>query len=320
MRAGSILALCVGLGVAVPVAAESEIAAGALRGTMRRPTRRAPVVLVVPGSGATNRDGNNPEMGFVAAPYRLLARALARKGIATVRVDKRGMFGSAGAGDPNAVTVDVYAADIRAWIDVIRRRTGKRCVWLLGHSEGSLMVSAATRGRTDVCGLLLVAGPGRKMGDVIFSQLAANPLNAPFLAAAAAIIAELEAGRHVDVTDAEPSLRRIFDPRLQGFLISLFAADPPALAAGARVPTLVLQGSTDLQISVDDAHLLARALGTQPVVLEGVNHVLKTAPLDPAANLATYFDPDLPLAPGLARAIVRFVRTRGHTLPGAPAP
>ena len=91
-------------------------------------------------------------------------------------------------------------------------------------------------------------------------------------------------------------------------------------SAGARVPTLVLQGSNDLQISVDDAHLLASAVGTDPVVLEGVNHVLKTAPLDPAANVETYFNPDLPLAPGVARAIARFLRTRGYTPTDIPAP
>ena len=46
------------------------------------------------------------------------------------------------------------------------------------------------------------------------------------------------------------------------------------------------------------------------VVLDGVNHVLKAAPLDRGANMATYADPSLPVAPGVADAIAAFVKTR----------
>ena len=45
-----------------------------------------------------------------------MAEGLAREGIATIRVDKRGMFGSAGAGNPNDVSIETYASDYRAWI------------------------------------------------------------------------------------------------------------------------------------------------------------------------------------------------------------
>src|SRR5262245_27369550 len=173
--AGLVVALAVATSSAVTgltMREESEVAAGALHGTMLTTGPRAPIVLIVPGSGPTDRDGNSL-LGVRAANYRLLAEALARKGVSSVRVDKRGMFGSAGAGDPNAVTVELYATDIRAWIDSIRKATGTRCVWLLGHSEGALMVSAAARERNDVCGLVLVAGAGRRWGDVLRAQLAA---------------------------------------------------------------------------------------------------------------------------------------------------
>ncbi|HVY90954.1 MAG TPA: alpha/beta fold hydrolase, partial [Hyphomonadaceae bacterium] len=138
----------------------SEIAAGDLHGTYVSAGKHRPVVLIVPGSGPTDRDGNNP-MGVKANSYALLADGLAQKGISTVRVDKRGMFGSAGAGNPNAVSVDIYAQDYRAWVDAIRKEAGVKCVWLLGHSEGALMVSAAAQGRKVVCGLILVSGAGR---------------------------------------------------------------------------------------------------------------------------------------------------------------
>lgn len=301
---GAILADVIGDNRGPPVS--SEIAAGALHGTLLSPGGRADVVLIVPGSGPTDRDGNNP-LGVKANSYRLLAEGLAEEGIASVRVDKRGMFGSKDAGDPNAVSIEQYAQDYRAWIDAIRAETGRKCVWLLGHSEGALMVSAAAEGRKDVCGLILVAGPGRRLGDVLREQLRANPANAPLLSSAEAAIAQLEAGRRVDVTGMHPALLPLFAPDVQPFLISLMAADPVELVRKARVQTLVVQGTTDLQVSETDARLLNKAPRTRLRIIEGMNHVLKEAPYDRAANIATYTDPNLPLAPRLVRRIEDFI-------------
>src|SRR6476620_4570229 len=112
---------------------------GGIAGTFVDAGRGSPVVLIIPGSGPTDRDGNNP-MGVTAAPYRLLAEALATKGVSSLRADKRGMFASKAAiADANAVTIADYAADAHNWIGMLRERTGANCVWLLGHSEGGLV-------------------------------------------------------------------------------------------------------------------------------------------------------------------------------------
>jgi hypothetical protein len=289
---------------APPVA--SEISAGPLHGAMLMPRKKAPVVLIVPGSGPTDRDGNSP-LGVKANTYSLLAEALAKEGIGSVRVDKRGLFSSAGAGDPNSVTVETYAEDYRAWIDTIRAQTGRKCVWLLGHSEGALMVSVAAEGRKDVCGLILVSGMGRKMGDVIREQLRANPANAPLLDQAFAALDDLEAGRHLDTSNMHPALLPLFAPQVQDFLISVFATDPVEAVRRARVNTLIVQGTADLQITLEDARLLDKAPRTQLRTIAGMNHILKDAPGDRAANLATYSNPDLPLAPRIAGVIEDFI-------------
>jgi pimeloyl-ACP methyl ester carboxylesterase len=290
---------------AVPV--NREITAGELHGTLLSPKKNARVVLIVPGSGPTDRDGNNP-MGVGANSYKLLAEALFADGIATVRVDKRGMFGSAAAGDPNAVSIETYAEDYHAWIDAVRAETGRKCVFLLGHSEGALMVSAAAAGRKDVCGLILVSGIGRKLGDVLREQLKANPANAPLLDQALPAIAEMEAGRHVDASQMHPALQQLFAPQVQDFLISEMKADPVEILKQARKRTLVIQGSADMQVSLEDAKLLNNAPRTKLEIIYGMNHVLKEAPQDRAGNLATYSDPSLPLHPKLEREIRRFVK------------
>ncbi|MBY8337211.1 lysophospholipase [Alteriqipengyuania sp. NZ-12B] len=281
--------------------------AGTLEGTLAQGT---PAVLIVPGSGPTDRDGNSP-LGIAAQSYKLLAEALAQRGIASVRIDKRGMFGSAAAvPDPNDVTVDDYVADIESWADRISQASGGQCVWLLGHSEGGLMtMAAAAKDPSRYCGLLLVASVARNLGDVLRAQLAANPANAPLLPEIDAIIAKLKAGDSVPAAGMHPALVPLFAPQVQGFLGSVFRQEPAEVIAAHDLPVLILNGSADLQTPAADARALANVRPDATlVILERANHVLKQVPDDTsAANLATYADPDLPLAPGVVDAIVEVV-------------
>jgi pimeloyl-ACP methyl ester carboxylesterase len=300
------------LAAAAPVIAPIEVKGpqGQLAGTLVAPVVAvAPVVLIIPGSGPTDRDGNNPG-GIKAAPYRLVAEGLAAHGIASVRIDKRGMFGSRDAvADPNAVAIPDYVADVRAWIGAIRERTGTRCVWLLGHSEGALVALAAAQDATDICGLLLVSAPGRTLGEVMRGQLRANPANAPILAQAEGAIDALEAGRTVDTSGMHPALQQLFAPPVQEYLKNIFTYDPAKLIAAVRRPVLVLQGLRDIQVSETDARLLAAAdPAAKLALLSDANHVLKAAPSnDMAAQIAIYGDPNLPLAPGVIDALVGFI-------------
>jgi len=264
------------------------------------------VILIVPGSGPTDLNGNGP-LGLNSNTYRRLANDLSEKGISTIRVDKRGMFSSAQAGDPNAVTVDIYAQDYRNWTDVILAETGRPCIYMLGHSEGALMVTAASIENENICGLILVAGVGRSFGDVIREQLKANPANAIIMEEALEIIETLERGERADTSNIHPALRPLFAEQLQDFMISLMQVDPVQLAKEASKKTLIIQGSTDLQVSLLDAENLTQATGGKLVLIDGMNHVLKDAPKNRWENLATYGNPDLPLSEGMVEAIRDFV-------------
>lgn len=302
------------LATATPMA-DRDIAApgpqGPLKGSWTGPEGpRVPVVLMIPGSGPTDRDGNSPR-GLKAASLRLLAEGLANRGIASVRIDKRGMFASAGAiPDANKVTIDDYAADTRAWIAAIRAKTGAPCVWVLGHSEGGLVALDTAAARpAGLCGVIAVSTPGRPLGEVMRAQLHANPANAPLLPDADRAIDALEAGRTIPASSLTPPLPMLFADAVQPFLVNSFAKDPAKLAAATAKPLLIVQGESDLQVTVDDAKILKAA---QPkatlVLLPQVNHVLKTVEGDSrGANLATYADPNLPLAPGVVTAVADFV-------------
>lgn len=293
----------------LPITADGP--AGRLHGTMagHADGETRPVMLIIPGSGPTNRDGNSP-LGISANTYRMLAADLAAAGVTTIRIDKRGMFENASPEiDPNAIVIADYVADTGGWVTAARQATGADCVWLAGHSEGGLVALASAQSVPDLCGLILIAAPGRPLGDVMREQLRANPANAIVLDDALHAIDNLEAGSEVDVSDMHPALQQLFAPVVQAFLISLYSYDPAALLAGYDGAVLIVQGDTDLQVTVADAEHLALARpGLSPTIIAGMNHVLKPAPGDDrAANFATYADAGLGLSAGLVAAIAGFL-------------
>ncbi len=316
--AGLIAMLFVDAASSEPVSTEIEAPgpSGPLKGTLTMPAPGAPLVLILPGSGPTDRDGNSPA-GVAAAPYRLLAEGLAARGVGTLRIDKRGLSASrAAVADGNAVTIADYVTDTRAWIAAARAKTGARCVWLLGHSEGGLIALATAQTPNGICGLVLVATPGRRMGDVLRDQLRANPANAPLLDQAFAAIAQLESGHRFDTANLHPALAPLFRAEVQRFLVDAFAYDPAKLITGYAGPVLIVQGTRDIQVGEEDARKLKAANArAELALLKNVNHVLKTVHSDDrAVNAETYTNARLPLAPEVVPTIADFIAAHPATL------
>jgi len=91
---------------------------------------------------------------------------------------------------------------------------------------------------------------------------------------------------------------------------SELSLDPAALLSGYAKPVLILQGLRDLQVAREDAERLQRADPRAALALvANANHVLKTVRTDdPSENIATYTNPDLPLADSIVDVISAFVR------------
>ena len=284
---------------------ETEVSADKLFGAYLNAGQDTPIIVIVPGSGPTDRDSNNGNMKSNALKF--LAQGLADNDISSIRVDKRGMFASHKAGDANAVTVDIYAEDYRRWANKAIELSGQECAYLLGHSEGGLMVTAAALGQDNICGVVTVAAAGRRMSDVLREQLKSNPANAFIMKDAEGAITALEKGERVDVSDFNVALKPLFYPAVQDFLISIFAVEPAEMLSRLTVPSLVIQGEHDIQVSVEDGQRLAEKSGAKLVLIPKMNHVLKPAPKNKIANALSYNSPNKPIDAAVTEAVAEFV-------------
>lgn len=267
-------------------------------------------LIIIPGSGPIDRDGNGIEIGMQTDTYRLLAEALAAEGIASIRIDKRGFGGSEGAiADPGNVSISGYADDTRGWIGKALELAP--CVWLAGHSEGGLVaLVAASNPPEGLCGLILMSTGGRPTGRILVEQMQANPAAELLLPELESIVAGLEAGKTRDVATISEALQGLFAPGMQAYMVDLFAYNPQAVARSWPGPVLVLQGDHDIQIKMLDAAMLATAMPqAERRDLAGATHMLK--PDQPGEPFATYSDPALPLHPDLVPAIVEFLAAQG---------
>lgn len=285
---------------------------GPLEGVYAQPSQiDAPVALIIPGSGPIDRDGNGGP-ALRTNTYRLIAKGLADHNIATVRIDKRGLFGSRSATkNPDDVTLNAYGDDVDSWISTIRQELGASCVWLLGHSEGGLVaINYAANNAQHLCGLLLVAVPGRPIAELVREQLNANPANEPILREAFSIVAKLEGGERVNVTTYHPALKILFRESVQGYWLDLFSFDAPQKLAQYNGPVLVLQGSLDLQVKEIDAEILHKSASQSRLLkLKNGNHILKKMETSKKSeNLSSYANPDLPLHPALISALASFIK------------
>ena len=120
------------------------------------------------------------------------------------------------------------------------------------------------------------------------------------------IINQLATGKTVE--SVPDSLTFLLRPVIQPYLISWFRFNPSEEISRLSVPVMIVQGTTDIQVSVEDARLLVRANPkAKLLIVEGMNHVLKAVPPDMAKQVASYSDPALPVVTELISGVSRFL-------------
>jgi pimeloyl-ACP methyl ester carboxylesterase len=284
-----------------------ETATGTIYGTLTLPTGHAkpPVVLVIAGSGPTDRNGNASTL--VLNMYAKLAAALAERGIATLRYDKRGIAASHAAGpDETSLRFDAYVADAAGWIRKLRADGRFSSVTVVGHSEGSLVGMIAAQS-APVDAYVSLEGAGFPANVVLARQLATNLAAYPELKAQSdRILASLVGGKLVAASDVPAPLLSVYRPSVQPYLMSWFAFDPRVEIVKTTGRVTIVQGTHDVQVSVDDGKALAAARPNAAFVLiDGMTHVLVDDPGTTIAEQVTgaYADASRPLDARLVTAL-----------------
>jgi fermentation-respiration switch protein FrsA (DUF1100 family) len=292
---------------------------GDLPGTLLLPDApTSPVVLLLPGAGGVDRDGNNYQVPGRNDSLAILAEELLERGIASLRYDKRGS-GEAYrlvASEEDLVFAD-YVEDAASAIRALALDGRFTRIVVAGHAEGALVGAAALRisgisrrppgqaARPSPC-LALLCASGKSGLDIVVEGLADSPEELrPELEA---IMEALIAGG--SWPDPSPYFAEFFRPSFQPYLASWFRYDLRDELESAPWPLLFVHGGRDLQVSLAE---LDDLLGTRPdataIVLPGMNHILKEVSADEEENYQAFTDPRYPPGEGLADALAAFART-----------
>jgi pimeloyl-ACP methyl ester carboxylesterase len=281
-------------------------ATGNIYGTLTLPdgNKKVPVVLIIAGSGPTDRDGNCPSVGLNANTYRLIADSLKDAGIASVRYDKRGI-GESGKAIKNEedLRFEDMVKDAEGFIKRLKGDPHFTRVIVLGHSEGSLTgMLAANKEKAAAC--ISVSGIGERADKILVQQISRQSEE---LAVKSRIILD-SLVKGYTVKDIDPTLTSLFRPSVQPYMISWLKYDPKQEIKKLDMPVLIIQGTTDIQVGKEEAEKLKKAAPkTTLSIVPGMNHVLKQAPENVKENVSTYNNPSLPLCPGFMTDILKFI-------------
>lgn len=278
-----------------------------LHGTLLVPAAiRPPVVLIIAGSGPTDRDGNSPLLPGKNNSLRYLAEGLAERGIASLRHDKRGIGQSSVAlGNESDLRFDHFVDDAVEWGQKLRSDRRFSSVTVIGHSEGSLIAMLAAP-RIPVAGVVSIAGLGFPAPEGIVRQIRAQ-FPADQVAQVEAALQSVSRGEPPG--DVPPPLgAMLFRPSILPYLASWFRYDPRVVAGAVGAPLLVVQGTHDFQTIEEDARAIAAGnSGATLRLIPGMNHVLKQSPAGRLEQTPVYSDSTIAIDGMLVDAVADLV-------------
>ncbi|MBT6452779.1 MAG: alpha/beta hydrolase, partial [Planctomycetes bacterium] len=266
-----------------------------------------PCVLLITGSGSQDRD----EMIFEHRPFLVIADHLARRGIAVLRVDDRGVGKSTSGGEPEKATTEDHVGDVLSGFEYLKGRSeidGTQ-IGLMGHSEGGVIAPLAAVKNEDIAFIILMAGTGIR-GDLLLvkqnelisraSGVEQQEIDSGLKLSRQlfALLREDDISKEVTRSKIEALLRESPDlpegeagdaevaktiAELEIPWIRWFVRhDPAPILEKVRCPVLAINGSLDLQVPCKDnlaaiGGALKRGLNPDYEVVEfpGLNHLFQ---------------------------------------------
>lgn len=282
-----------------------KVADGELSGTLLMPKTKTkvPVVLIISGSGPTDRNGNQGPLENNS--LKLFAEELAKNDIATLRFDKRGVGQSVDV-DEVQLRFDTLVNDVRRWLTILSKDGRFNKIIVAGHSEGSLIGMIAAQNNSSVKGFISIAGAGRPADEVLKEQLA--NIDATVKETIYSMIDTLKKGD--TIPNVPVIFYSLFRPTAQPYIISWFKYDPKVEIKKLTIPVLIVQGSTDVQVKINDAEILHDSRANARLeIIEHMNHVLKECKeTSKEKQKDIYSNPTLPLKPELGAICTDFIK------------
>lgn len=259
------------------------------------------LVIIIAGSGPTDRDGNQNFLKNNA--LKKLAVGLTNKNIATFRYDKRIVKQIRKGTVDNNMLFDDFVTDAKSVIDYFKNKTTYNNIYIAGHSQGSLVGILAAKDKAD--GFISLAGAGQSMDNVILEQIIKT---APmFTEDAKRVFSILKEGKTTD--DFPPALASIFNKSVQPFISNWMQYNPQEEIKKLEMPILIINGTKDLQVSIEEANLLKEAVPkANLVIIEKMNHILVPIEGDDLENSKSYDEAFRKLSPELFEAIIDFMK------------
>ncbi|WP_456421055.1 alpha/beta hydrolase [Lutibacter sp.] len=274
-----------------------------INGTLLTPlkSKKTPLVILIPGSGPTDRDGNNVLMKNNSIKY--LAKGLVKNNITTYRYDKSVLsFTPKDKARIDSLTFETFIDEAKSVIEYFKNTQNYSKIIVAGHSQGSLVGMIAANNIADA--FISLEGAGRTIDEIIIEQLNKQ---APFLKdEASSILSKLKEGNIVE--EFNPMLNSLFNKQIQPFLISWIKYIPQVEIKKLKIPVLVINGSKDIQVSNFDAELLHKANSNSKLkIIKNMNHIFKEIKGDINENMLSYTNPNLPIMKDLITSIVTFI-------------
>jgi len=277
-----------------------------LKGTLYAPlkqNKKTNLVILIAGSGPTDRNGN--QKGMTNNSLKLLAEALANNNIAVYSYDKR-IFAQMATGklDEGSLSFDTFIDDAKAVLLYFKNQKKYHTITIAGHSEGALIGLVAANGNADA--YISIAGAGRPIDEVLLEQISKQ---APFLKEEVQKnLATLKSGTTFELKNQ--MLASLFRASVQPYMISWIKYNPQTEMKQLHIPTLIINGNKDIQVSVNDAQLLHQAKSDALLkIIPNMNHIFKEIKGDDTENKASYTNPDLPISKELPTVITTFIQS-----------
>jgi len=271
-------------------------------GTLLTPNEgdKPKLAIIIAGSGPTDRNGNQNFMQNNS--LKKLAESLTNKGIATFRYDKRIVKQiRKNKVDPD-IKFDDFVTDAISVIDYFNDKDSYSGIYIVGHSQGSLVGMLASKDKVN--GFISLAGAGQPVDEVITEQIGA--MDPSLIDATKKAFKSLKEGK--TTTDYPPPLAPVFRADVQPFIMNWMQYNPQEVIKSLDIPILIINGTKDLQVSVDEAQLLKSASEVSEIkIIENMNHVLFIIEGDQLVNSKSYNESSRKISEELITSISSFI-------------